>query len=713
VLVPEVSEQALVVIDRRKGVLVSASKAAMELLGLEQGSCEGLKLQRALPVDRQTQVALEHALTSQAPVTIPPFTFGADPSNERLCAAVVIPPTDTKGHAALLLWPVSSDAIAAFDPAPAVGDTLAVLGVDRIRLVSQAPENGSAQLMHALRKSLNEVVRANDAVSAVIGTAVVILLRDIDIGGARDICRALLSHLHLSVKQEASGNFQARLRIGLARLNSERSAQATFLAAERAMLQSRVSWESQQVRAEDAQDFLYLVTDAVLRNTTYRSAHSQAPAQVDQSVGGGVSVPVVVQPIDTDVAGYVVDNMEGAVDQAMFLGRLDMPVSIVGPAGTGKMYVARVLHDASAATDMVPIDCRELKGRKQAEARISRELARGEGKTLVFKSPHLLHADAQIKLARQISSRTLADAKPPRALANMRFVALFPHELHVLMLRSELTEALASVFAGFPIHVPPIRDRKQAVLRWAHKILFQESAAMDRPMRGFTADAEQAMLVYDWPGNISEMRQCIRAALSKTKKNWLTPVDLGLFDGIDPEGSHYVPQSQPFLAGNAAPGAIADSLNPSTLESLDVALGQAVRAVLQLDALKPLGTWLDDDLVQATLDRYRGDVPRTGKFLHTKPRNVSRWLPKVESREADRANSALWQTPRRLLREWVREASPMDESPMEMLQNKLLVHLENQASGLSTAKRAVILGVSTPTYLKRLKLKSGADEQQV
>ena len=33
----------------------------------------------------------------------------------------------------------------------------------------------------------------------------------------------------------------------------------------------------------------------------------------------------------------------------------------------------------------------------------------------------------------------------------------------------KLAPALASVFAGYPIHVPPIRDRKQAVLRWAHQ----------------------------------------------------------------------------------------------------------------------------------------------------------------------------------------------------------------------------------------------------
>ena len=108
--------------------------------------------------------------------------------------------------------------------------------------------------------------------------------------------------------------------------------------------------------------------------------------------------------------------------------------------------------------------------------------------------------DAQLKLARQISSRTLADVKPARYLPGAKYVALFPDSLDRLVLHAGLTERLASVFAGYPINVPPLKDRKQAVLRWAHKILSQESAARDRPIKGFTPDAEQAMLSHEWPG---------------------------------------------------------------------------------------------------------------------------------------------------------------------------------------------------------------------
>jgi hypothetical protein len=118
---------------------------------------------------------------------------------------------------------------------------------------------------------------------------------------------------------------------------------------------------------------------------------------------------------------------------------------------------------------------------------------------------------------------------------------------------------------------------------------------------------------------------------------------------------------------------------------------------------KPLGAWLEDDLVLAALDRYRGDLRRTGDFLHTKPRNISRWLPKIALREDERNGSALWQKPRRLLREWVRESPQLEVSPLLLMADTLMAHVNEQGGALGSAARASIMGVSTPTYLKRCK----------
>tara|TARA_R110002110_G_scaffold362241_1_gene572032 strand:- start:103135 stop:105735 length:2601 start_codon:yes stop_codon:yes gene_type:complete len=413
----------------------------------------------------------------------------------------------------------------------------------------------------------------------------------------------------------------------------------------------------------------------------------------------------VVAPIETGIDGYVGDNMEGAVDQAMFLARLDVPIAIIGPRGTGKMYVAKVVHQEfdGAADNLLVIDCLEFRSRKQASARIADILANCEGKTLVFKSPQALHPDVQIKLARQISTRILADVTPSRYLPRVKLVALFPQPIERLMRTGGLTQQLAGAFAGYPIHVPPIRDRKQAVLRWAHKILGQECAQRERVIKGFTPDAEQAMLQHDWPGNISEMRECIVAALDKTDKQWITPVDLGIFKGLSTEGTPLTEHTKPFLAMVEEVSDAQETYVPSSLEALELALGEAVNSLLKLRVIRPLGTWLDDDLVVAVTDRYRRDIGGAAQFLHTTSRNINRWRPKIQARTDERSSSALWQEPRRLLREWVRSSPQIDESPMEMLQAVLLRHVVKQCDGLGLAEKARVMGVSAPTYLKRLR----------
>ena len=211
------------------------------------------------------------------------------------------------------------------------------------------------------------------------------------------------------------------------------------------------------------------------------------------------------------------------------------------------------------------------------------------------------------------------------------------------------------------------------------------------------------MLQHDWPGNITEMRQCIVDALDRTDKAWITPVDLGLYKGIRAEGGSRDPETKPFLTILDEQGASGEAYTPSTLETVEQALGEAVNNLVASGDVRPLGTWAEDDMVLAALDRYRGNPGKAAELLHTRSRNISRWLPKIEIREQDRNSYPLWQECRRLLREWVRELPLSEESPMERVQGRLLEQLQRCSADTSVAERAGILGVSVPTYHKRLR----------
>ncbi len=424
----------------------------------------------------------------------------------------------------------------------------------------------------------------------------------------------------------------------------------------------------------------------------------------------GAGVPAATEmparEMEKGIEGYVLDNMEGAIDQAVFLARVDIPVAVIGEQGTGKLYVAQVVHSQSggAAGDLVRLDCRSFRNRAEAWARISRELHEGEGRTIVFKSPQLLHSDIQARLARQLATRTASDEQGgTHYLAHNRYIALFPVDPARLVASGELDPRLASVFAGYPILVPPLRERRRAVLRWAHKILEQESARSDRRMLGFTPDAEQALQEHNWPGNISEMREIIRNALTRTDKDWLTPVDLGLYLGITPDGRAAQARERPFLEMLQEQAEDEPRYAPSIQEELRLALGQALAASLETGMLRPLGAWLDDEIIDAACERFGEDARGAAEFLQTRTRNIGRWLPRVRERQAEREGSLLWQESRRIARQWILETGSLPQPPQQIAEEMLLALVLQECDGVSVADRAKIMGVSTPTYQKRLK----------
>ena len=400
--------------------------------------------------------------------------------------------------------------------------------------------------------------------------------------------------------------------------------------------------------------------------------------------------------------GYVLDNMEGAVDQAAFLASTETPVAIIGARGTGKMYIARILHAQAGgrADSLVAIDCREFRSREDANRRIRQALLTGAGKTLVFKSPQLMSADTQLKLARQMATRLLADTETPTYLPAVRFVALFPDTLQALVAQGALQRKLASVFAAYPIRVPPMRDRQRAILRWAHKILSQERASRDIVVQGFTPEAEQAMRQHPWHGNISEIRQRVVSALEqKPGAEWLTPVDLKLFLGDRATSGSL----QPPLQGSAGHASASGSYSPSAREELELALAERVNQLLLAQEPLPLGTWLEDEIVLAALARYRGKHGPSADFLQTSRRNIVRWLPGITSRQVSRDGCSLWQEPARLVADWVRGLGNAGVSPLVAGQGLLLDLLEAQGDLAPVELRARILGVSRPTYGRRLR----------
>ena len=104
------------------------------------------------------------------------------------------------------------------------------------------------------------------------------------------------------------------------------------------------------------------------------------------------------------------------------------------------------------------------------------------------------------------------------------------------------------------------------------------------------------------------------------------------------------------------------------------------------------------------MERYDDEQPRAAEFLQVPSRNIGRWLPRIGERAADRLGCEMWRDAARLVRDWVRALPAAgQDSPVEQLERLLLAHLERLGDELPARARATLLGVSVPTYQKRVR----------
>jgi DNA-binding NtrC family response regulator len=82
--------------------------------------------------------------------------------------------------------------------------------------------------------------------------------------------------------------------------------------------------------------------------------------------------------------------------------------------------------------------------------------------------------------------------------------------------------------AVFTIHTPPVRERREDIMAMATQFLARFSAAMRKPLAGFSPTAQALLMGYPYPGNVRELRNIVERAVIVASGPLITPKDLGL-----------------------------------------------------------------------------------------------------------------------------------------------------------------------------------------
>jgi DNA-binding NtrC family response regulator len=133
----------------------------------------------------------------------------------------------------------------------------------------------------------------------------------------------------------------------------------------------------------------------------------------------------------------------------------------------------------------------------------------------------------QAKLLRVLQERQVRRLGENRVReVDVRIVVAALTDLGGAVQRGEFREDLFYRLNVFPILLPPLRERKEDIPGLADYFLRYAAGRLNRPVTGFTAEAQRVLSWYDWPGNVRELENAVERLVAVVDHDPITRDDL-------------------------------------------------------------------------------------------------------------------------------------------------------------------------------------------
>jgi Nif-specific regulatory protein len=302
---------------------------------------------------------------------------------------------------------------------------------------------------------------------------------------------------------------------------------------------------------------------------TVERVHGEAPVSFDRDLrfleiaAGMVGARVRLQELENPRRREVLEEEAGAPEARLpglvAVGRLmrevlervervarsRATVLVRGESGTGKELVARALHEASPRTGhpFVALNCAalpetllesELFGHEKgaftgAGAAQKGRFELSDGGTLFLDEVGELSLPAQAKLLRAIQERQFERVGGRRAVTvDVRIVAATNKDLDAAVRRGEFRLDLFHRLSVVTVQLPALRERREDIPALAEHFLRELSAENAREVR-LARDALDALVAYDWPGNVRQLRNALEQAVVSSEGPLLRARDFELW----------------------------------------------------------------------------------------------------------------------------------------------------------------------------------------
>jgi len=257
-------------------------------------------------------------------------------------------------------------------------------------------------------------------------------------------------------------------------------------------------------------------------------------------------VRIPSQPNSNELfADFIVaaEPMRAVLDTVEQVAPYPATVLITGESGTGKEMLARIIHLKSprAEAPFVVVNCGTLPGQLFEDKLFGHDegaftgavkaqpgrFEMADGGTLFLEDVSELSPENQIDFLRVLETGELRRiGSKTTSRVDVRIVAATSVEIADLVSEGRFRQDLYYRLHVIPLHLPPLRERPEAVPHLLDYFLEQYAAFYGKPKIAFSQAAMQVLIRYRWPGNVRELRNVVERVFILNKTGRVEESDL-------------------------------------------------------------------------------------------------------------------------------------------------------------------------------------------